>query len=383
MKKFICFSLFALMGIAGAVAQPADARVDESLSRHQFFYAGQSKQRRMFIVKDGQISWSYKDLLGRGEISDAVLMTDGHILVAHQYGVAEMDANGRTVWQYAAPEGTEIHTIQPIGRSHVVFVQNGKPAKTVVMEIPSRRIVREFELPTNEKGSVHGQFRNARLSSRGTYLIANMAMGCVHEFTADGKEVDRWTGMLPWSVEEMPKTGNLLITGRKGLIQEINRQGQTVWQMNTTDYGVTQPQKTVRLKNGNHLVNNWYNEWNKEPMDTVHAPVQAIEVDKEGRVVWQLRCWKNPDLGPSTTIQLLDDAVNRDRLFFGEFNAKAPKLRPPPNLPEGRRMPSGWFFTPPRGRRRGAWTERRDCGWRTAGTTRRKPMPWYRRRWWN
>ena len=96
MKKFICFSLFALMAIADAVAQPADARIDESLSRHQFFYAGQSKQRRMFIVKDGQISWSYKDLLGRGEISDAVLMTDGHILVAHQFGVAETDANGQT-----------------------------------------------------------------------------------------------------------------------------------------------------------------------------------------------------------------------------------------------------------------------------------------------
>ena len=248
MKKFFCFSLFALMGIAGAVAQPADARIDESLSRHQFFYAGQSKQRRMFIVKDGQIGWNYDDQLKRGEISDAILMADGHILLAHQYGIAEVTQTSETVWSYAAPEGTEIHTIQPIGNTHVVFVQNGKPAKTVVMEIPSRRIVREFVLPTNEKGSVHGQFRNARLSSRGTYLIANMAMGCVHEFTADGKEVDRWTGMLPWSVEEMPKTGNLLITGRKGLIQEINRQGQTVWQMNTTDYGVTQPQKTVRLK---------------------------------------------------------------------------------------------------------------------------------------
>ena len=34
--------------------------------------------------------------------------------------------------------------------------------------------------------------------------------------------------------------------------------------------------------------------------------------------------WKNPDLGPSTTIQLLDEAVNRDRLFFGEFNAQVP-----------------------------------------------------------
>ena len=313
----------------------AQETTDTDLSRHNFFYAGQSKQRRMFIMKDGQVAWSYQDHLKRGEISDAVLMDDGHILVAHQYGVAEVTQDHQTIWSYAAPEGTEIHTIQPIGQTHVVFVQNGKPAKVVVMEIPSCSIVREFELPINEKGSVHGQFRNARLSSRGTLLVANMALGCIHEFTSDGKEVDRWEGFLPWSVQEMSKTGNLLITGRKGLVQEITRQGKTVWQLNTTDYGVTQPQKTVRLKNGGHLINNWYNEWSKTPMDTLNAPVQAIEVDKNGKLVWQLRAWKKPDLGPSTTIQLLEEPINRNRMFFGEFNPQSPKLFVGPNQPIG------------------------------------------------
>ena len=219
MKRIVATLGLIMVMTTNVTAQQADT----ALARHNFFYAGQSKQRRMFIVKDGQVSWSYDDKLRRGEISDAVLMSDGHILVAHQYGVAEVTQTSETVWSYAAPEGTEIHTIQPIGRRHVVFVQNGKPAKAVVMEIPACRIVREFELPISEKGSVHGQFRNARLSSRGTLLVANMAMGCIHEFTSDGKEVDRWGGMLPWSVQEMPKTGNLLITGRKGKIQEINR----------------------------------------------------------------------------------------------------------------------------------------------------------------
>ena len=342
--------------------------IDESLSRHDFFYAGQSKRMRMFIVRDGQVAWAYDNAQRdageqlKGEISDAVLLTDGHILMAHQYGVAELNAAGAIVWNYTAPEETEIHTVQPIGRTHVVFVQNGKPAKAVVMEIPSKKIVMEFELPTSEKGSVHGQFRNARLTSRGTLLIANMALGCIHEYNCEGKEVDRWerpwtadgtpgTGFLPWSVQEMPKTGNLLITGRKGLIQEINRQGQLVWELNTAAYGVTQPQKTVCLKDGGHIINNWYNEWNKEPMDTTHAPVQAIEVDKNGKVVWQLRAWQTPDLGPSTTIQLLSDAVNRDRMFFGRFNPQAPKLFVGPNEPigEGRGIHPGrvaWVHAP-------------------------------------
>lgn len=335
---------------AGWAAMAVAQDTDNSLSRHDFFYAGQSKQRRMFMVKQGQVVWSYRDALKRGEISDAVLMKDGHILVAHQYGIAEVTPESETLWSYAAPEGTEIHTIQPIGQRHVVFVQNGRPAKAVVMEIPECRIVREFELPTSEKGSVHGQFRNARLSQRGTLLVANMALGCIHEFNSDGKEVDRWDGFLPWSVQELPK-GNLLITGRKGKIQEINRQGQTVWELNTTDYGVTQPQKTVRLKDGSHLINNWYNEWNKTPMDTANAPVQAIEVDKDGRLVWQLKAWKNPDLGPSTTIQLLGDPVDRNRLFFGEFNGRQPRLFVAPNQPmgEGRGIHPGrvaWVHSP-------------------------------------
>ncbi|MBQ1667962.1 MAG: hypothetical protein II063_08325, partial [Prevotella sp.] len=351
MRKLLMISLLLLGLPIRGLAQQQSVVTDTSLAKHDFFYAGQSKQRRMFIVKNGQVAWAYQDQLKRGEISDAILMSDGHILVAHQYGVAEIAQDGSTVWQYAAPEGTEIHTIQPIGKKYVVFVQNGKPAKTVVMEIPTCRIVREFQLPISEKGSVHGQFRNARLSSRGTLLVANMALGCIHEFTCDGKEVDRWDGFLPWSVQEMPKTGNLLITGRKGKIQEINRQGETVWELNTTDYGVTQPQKTIRLSNGNHLINNWYNEWNKEPMDTLHAPVQAIEIDKDGKLVWQLRAWKNPDLGPSTTIQLLNETVNRERLFFGEFNPQSPKLFVKPNQPigEGRGIHPGrvaWIHAP-------------------------------------
>lgn len=320
---------------------------------HDFFYAGQSKRLRMFMVKGDSVTWSFEYKDGKGEFSDAMLLNDGHILAAHQYGIFEITQDKKILWSYKAPEGTEIHTIQPIGKKHVVFVQNGHPAKVVVMEIPSLNIVREFAIPANEKGSVHGQFRNARLTQRGTLLVANMAQGFIAEYTADGKEVDRWTGMLPWSVQELDK-GNILITGRKGLLQEINRQGETVWQMNTADFGITAPQKVVRLKNGNHIINNWYNEWNKTPMDSLNAPLQAVEVDKDGKVVWQLCSWGRnglPDLGPSTTIQLLDQPVNRDRLFFGDINGRQPRLMVGINKPvgEGKGIHPGrvaWIHSP-------------------------------------
>lgn len=334
------------MGMLSSYAQT----IDKSLNRHDFFYAGEGKRIRMYIVKDGQVAWQYENKEWRGEISDAVLLTDGHVLLAHQYGIAEISQDEKTIWHYDAPEGTEIHTIQPIGKEHVVFIQNGKPAKCIVMAIPSMQIVREFELPTAEKGSVHGQFRNARLTQRGTLLVANMGLGLVAEYTCDGKEIDHWAMPRVWSIQEMDK-GNLLATCSRGQIKEFTRSGQTVWETQTTDFGMTGPQKSVRLKNGNTIVSNWYNEWSKEPMDSLHAPIQAVEIDKNGKVVWQLCSWKDPDLGPSTTIQPLDQAVKRERLFFGEFNGRQPKLFVGPNEPigEGRGIYSGrvaWIHAP-------------------------------------
>jgi hypothetical protein len=43
-------------------------------------------------------------------------------------------------------------------------------------------------------------------------------------------------------------------------------------------------------------------------MDLTNAPVQAIEVTPDKKIVWALRGWTAPtDLGPSTTIQIPDD----------------------------------------------------------------------------
>jgi hypothetical protein len=317
-KKAFLLIASMLMGY-NAFAQTsnlAQKPIDRSLARHNFLYAGEGKQRRIYIVKDGQVTWKYNNPQGRGEISDAVLMTDGNVLVAHQYGICEVTQQGQTLWSYAAPEGTEIHTIQPIGRKHVLFIQNGHPAKVVVMQIPTCQVVHEFEVPASQ--GVHGQFRNARLSTRGTLLLAHMGQDYVAEYSVQGTELTRWECPAPWSVAEL-KQEHLLFVGR-GIVREIDRSGKVCFEIKTADYNIKSPQKAVRLKNGHTIINDWLNEW-RTPIDTLNAPVQAIEINKKGKVVWQLCAWRNPNLGPSTTIQPLNQTVNRDRLFFGHFNA--------------------------------------------------------------
>lgn len=205
---------------------PAKAQ-ESDLSRHNFLYAGQSKQLRLFKVENGRVSWMHHATNWRGEFSDAILMTDGHILLAHQYGIAEINQEHQVLWSYAAPPGTEIHTIQPIGQHHVVFVQNGHPAMVRIMEIPSLRIVHEFEIPASK--GVHGQFRNARLSSRGTLMVCHMSQGYVAEYSVQGNELFRWEMPGAWSVTELAKE-NLLFVGKGNTVKEITREdAQVVW----------------------------------------------------------------------------------------------------------------------------------------------------------
>lgn len=298
-------------------AMPIVSQSQEILNTLDFFYAGQSKSRRMFIVRNGEVTWSYDDPAGKGEISDAILMKDGHILMAQQYSIREIDQDKNIVWEMDAPKGTEIHTIQPIGKNHIVYVRNGNPAKAIIAKIPEMTTVREFELPC-DNGSVHGQFRNARLTSKGTLLVSNMAMGFVAEYDEYGKELNRWELFGPWSASEI-KGGNYIMVGRKGPVKEINKKGETVWEINTTDFGVTQPQKAYRLKNGNTVISNWYNEWNKIPVDLSNPPIQAIEISKDKKLVRTLKSWENPNLGPATTIQPLYQIVDRKKCHFGKI----------------------------------------------------------------
>src|SRR5229473_4631078 len=110
------------------------------LAAHDFLYAGESKNRRAFIVKQGRVVWSYDDPAGRGEISDAVLLSDGNLLLAHQFAVKLISPEKKVLWNVDAPKGTEIHTAAPIGHEHVLYVQNGDPAVVKVVNISTGEI---------------------------------------------------------------------------------------------------------------------------------------------------------------------------------------------------------------------------------------------------
>jgi hypothetical protein len=310
----------ALLGAAIFFTTPAEVRGQtpvanapmdlpgKGLVQHDFFYAGEAKVERMLIVRAGKIVRDYTHP-GKGEISDATLLPHGNILFAHQYGVTEINAENKVVWNYDAPPNTEIHTAQPFGSNSVWFVQNSDPAKFVVLNKTSGAIEREFNLPVKNPKSTHGHFRHARMTEAGTLLVAHMDIGKAAEYNLDGKEL--WSLDVPgiWSATLL-KNGNVLMVSNQKFVREVNRAKETVWEWKPADapeYKFANLQLAVRLPNGNTIINNWFNQWS-DKLDTNNLPVQAIEVTPEKKVVWALRAWTPPaDLGPATTIQLLGE----------------------------------------------------------------------------
>ncbi|HEY3626235.1 MAG TPA: PQQ-binding-like beta-propeller repeat protein [Terracidiphilus sp.] len=306
--RFLTLLLTAAVALVPAAAQSPGP--DTSLSRHNFFYAGEAPEERMFIVRNGQVEWSYTHP-AKGEISDATLLKFGHILFAHQYGVTELNTrHQRVAWNFDAPPNTEIHTVQPYGKRHAAFIENGDPPKLIVMNKVTGSIDHQFPLEAAHPDKIHPQFRRMRVTPAGTFLVAHMDMGKVIEYDLTGKQL--WSVDAPgvWSAEPLAN-GNVLISGNnEKYVREVNRHREVVWEFKATDapdLNLANMQTARRLKNGNTLITQWVNQW-AGPVDKASAPIQAIEVTPEKKVIWVLRSWTAPaDLGPSTTIQILDN----------------------------------------------------------------------------
>jgi hypothetical protein len=306
--------------VASAMPPIQTDGVATGLARHDFLYAGEAKERHIFLVRKGKIAWSYEDTAGQGEISDAVMLSSGNILFTHQHGITEIAPDKSIVWSYDAPEGTEVHTAVPIGRDRVLYIQNGDMPVVRVVNTSTNATEKEFKLAVKLPPSTHGQFRHARLTPQGTLLVAHMDLNKVVEYDSAGSELWSFPADRPWGVTPL-QSGNVLITDSKG-VREVTRRGDTVWSFAPADapgYNFSHLQQAWRLANGNTVINNWENEWDT-PLAEMKGTVQALEVTPDKRVVWALASWTDPaNLGPATTFQFLDNATPAEDAHFGDI----------------------------------------------------------------
>jgi hypothetical protein len=286
------------------------------LAQHPFLYAGEWDTRKplqsMFLVRGGKVVWHYSIPLrnaagGIQEFDDATLLANGNIIFSCMSGAGEISPEKDIVWQYTAPPGTEIHSIQSIGKNRVLLMRNGNPAQAMIFNTLSNKLEKTIPIPTTITNT-HGQFRHIRMTPAGTILVGHLSEGKVVEYDLDGNVV--WTAKVEhaWQAIRL-KSGNTLVTGDGAkFVRELDPKGETVWELtqaDVPDIKLGNLQTANRLANGNTVICSWIAGNN----DTKQWPgtVQVFEVTREKKVVWALSSWDNPDLGPATSIQLLDE----------------------------------------------------------------------------
>jgi len=324
MKTSLMLSVLLFMLCFFSVAQTIDKDYKlpgKGINQHPFLYVGEWDVRNptaqsMFLVRDGKVVWKYsipqRTANGRiQEFDDATLLSNGNIVYACMSGAGIITPEKNIIWQYICPEGTETHSCQPIGKDSVLMVLNGFPGKVLIFNTATNTLLKEIVIQSAAT-STHGQFRHVRITPDKTIMVGLFAEKKVVEYTLDGKEV--WSVDAPsaWSAIRL-HNGNTLISGdAQGYTREVNKKGETVWELTQAEvpFKLYNNQTATRLANGNTVITNWC-AGNKNTEEWA-GTVQVFEVTPYKKVVWALSSWKNPDLGPCTYIQLLDQPGNPD-----------------------------------------------------------------------
>ncbi|SRR6266702_3426842 len=314
--RFLIFStvvmLFAVREMRSQEAMPG-----KGISQHPFLYAGEWDTRKpneqsIFLVRGGKVVWQYSIPMktasgGIQEFDDATMLANGNIIFSHMSGAGMISPEKKILWDYEAPPGTEIHSCQAIGKDRVLIMRNGNPAEAMIINTASGKIEKEIPIPTDVRNT-HGQFRHIRMTKADTLLVPHLSEGKVVEYDLNGKVVWSVPANSPWQAVRLTN-GNTLISGdRSRYAREVNPKGETVWEFTPEDapqYKLGNFQTADRLANGNTLIGSWIAGDN----DASHWPgtIQVLEVTPNKHIAWALSSWKDPDLGPATSIQLLDE----------------------------------------------------------------------------
>jgi len=279
----------------------------KGLAQHPMLYVGENCNR-MFLVNDGKVIWTYNT--GKGpEFDDVWMLSNGNIIFTRMKYIAVMTPDKKILWKmdFKVPQGedhAEVHTCQPIGLDKVMFVVNAVHPKFYIVNYKTGKVEVEHDVPYQgaDARGIHGQFRRARVTAQGTYLLSYLSQGRVVEYDKDFKEIWSYNTPKPWAALRL-KNGNTLITDEtEWTTKEVNNKGETVWAFNCktdlpAEYQFTSaPQTCTRLANGNTIFAS-RGQNGKGP--------QLIEVTRDKKVVWVLHDYKN--VGDGTALQVLDD----------------------------------------------------------------------------
>lgn len=243
-----------------------------------FLCADYGRGRVVEVAADGTVAWEHP----APGVLDVWRLPNGNVLFSHRNGAKEVTREKKVAWEYAAPAGSEVVSCQPFPGGAVLLGECG-PCRLLEVD-RAGKVAREIRLSTTEK-KAHYQFRQCRRSAAGTIWVAFYGESVVREVDADGKTLRQIPAVNPFCAIPLPD-GNVLVgSGAGRRLFEVDREGKVVWQVEENDLPGN-PLRFVagvqRLPNGNTVFCNWggFGHEGKQP--------QILEVTREKKVVWEV-----------------------------------------------------------------------------------------------
>jgi hypothetical protein len=248
------------------------------------------------VSAEGKIEWEFT----AKHPQDCWLLPNGNYLIAYVAGAQELTPAKEVVWEYKAPEGTEVDGCQPLPDGNVLVVECG--SSRIVEVDRAGKIAKEIKLETSPDIKLHNQFRGTRKTREGHYLVCFKGEGKVVELDGDGKVLRKiQVPGDPHEVVPLPE-GHLLITCGDGhKVIEIDAQEKVVWELNETDLPGN-PLRLMagcqRLPDGHTIFCNYlgHGHLGQQP--------QFFEITPDKQVVWQFEDHAN--FKTINQIQVLD-----------------------------------------------------------------------------
>jgi hypothetical protein len=262
------------------------ATVAEEPIKHSFFLAGPTFTG--IIGEDDAEIWN----AGRPAARDGFVLENGNVLIAWSDEVVEFTREKKeVVFRYKrAPENKEIGTVERLADGNTLITELGPKPRLLEVDRDGK-IEQELALQP-ETDNAHMQTRMARKLASGNYLVPHLLAFKVKEYTPAGKivrelktDLDSLGGR---AAKNWPFTAilladdKLLVTLTNGnKVVELDANGKVVWQVSNEDFPdlkpFADPCGAQRLPNGNTVIASYGSQ----------GPIKAFEVTADKKIVWK------------------------------------------------------------------------------------------------